>query len=259
MAGQKVQTRAEEAERDVSESNLTISEFDTENEPFFTGWFRVNGILYYFNNEQATGWSGIADDSVVYARAVPSGDSCTIEYTTTAPTYNTIKGGWYEDATGSASKRYITDAGRVGYLKMGKYDLNTYVYKHIKGSDRFNRFIKVCEDSTTDILATEDDIYKVQLSYGEDVYILDKFCQIRCESISSPVLTRIHEGIYKEPTRYIGMTRYDTAWGQANAAADIYEYYLNFSKGSATVSYELYLFGVATSVDNSGLYLRVER
>ena len=56
----------------------------------------VAGALYEFQAEEAlTGWAGIANSSVVYTYVVPAGVSCSATFSTTAPTWDTAKQGWY--------------------------------------------------------------------------------------------------------------------------------------------------------------------
>lgn len=165
--GSKVQTRAEEVERNYKESTIYIHEFDTELEPSFTGAFRVNGTLYSFSNETPTAasWATIKTagvDTQVYVKAVPSGDSCTLEYTTTAPTFDTEKLGWYSPTVGQENHRYITDSCEQGYLQFGAYldTTDLYVYKHIKGSGRNDRNI-ILNNSFVG-----DSLYKLKLGYN---------------------------------------------------------------------------------------------
>lgn len=173
--GSKVQTRAEEVERNYKESTIYIHEFDTELEPSFTGAFRVNGTLYSFSSETPTAasWATIKTagvDTQVYVKAVPSGDSCTLEYTTTAPTFDTSKLGWYSPTAGQENHRYITDSCEEGYLVFGAYldTTDLYVYKHIKGSGRVDRHVMIYNEATNSCVLTLDNLYKIDLAYNNN-------------------------------------------------------------------------------------------
>jgi hypothetical protein len=63
----------------------------------------VGGALYEFTAlESITGWAGIAPSNAVYIKVVPAGASCTVVFTTTAPTWSHAKQGWY-----NGNDRYI--------------------------------------------------------------------------------------------------------------------------------------------------------
>ena len=86
-------------------ANVSISEFNTTNEPALNGYIEVGQTLYYFNAEAITGWSGISNGTEVYMRCVPgTSPAITVEFTTTAPVWSSAKRGWYESGT---NKRYI--------------------------------------------------------------------------------------------------------------------------------------------------------
>jgi hypothetical protein len=58
----------------------------------------VGGTFYEFPTDEtavAGGWAGIATSSVVYMYVVPAGAAHTWIYSTTAPTWDTAKQGWY--------------------------------------------------------------------------------------------------------------------------------------------------------------------
>lgn len=64
----------------------------------------VGGALYKFTaNETIT---GSPSDGTVYIMIVPSGTTCTAQYTNTAPTWSDSKNGWYGTG-GSAGYRYL--------------------------------------------------------------------------------------------------------------------------------------------------------
>jgi len=76
----------------------------------------AGGIYQFTNNESISGWSGIANDSDVYIKLVPSGSSITAVFVTAAPTWSVAKVGWYD-----VNDRYI--GGLYKYTSGGDYKL----------------------------------------------------------------------------------------------------------------------------------------
>lgn len=76
---------------------ITIDEEDTTAEPEIqAGFVEVNGDVYEFSTaESISGWSGIANSTQAYIYIVPSGSSCTAQFSDTAPTFSTLKQGHY--------------------------------------------------------------------------------------------------------------------------------------------------------------------
>lgn len=243
--GSKIQDKAAEIERDYKESNIYISEFDTELEPTFSGTFRVNGTLYSFNNESATGWGLIPSDTVTYVRAVPSGNTCTLEYTNSAPTYDSAKLGWYGTGVGNENKRYITDQSEIGYLKLGKYDATTYVYKHIFGSGRLDRRLTIAKDDTIDFFETQDEVYKLNLAYGDNVITEAKNFKYDV-SVGRIVINDFQD----QP-----LSNYYQASHITGDTASIGGTLVNYSKGSSSVA----LSGANSTIQSGELVFRVER
>lgn len=65
----------------------------------------VNGALYEFETDEAIG--GSPSDGTVYIKLIPSGATCTAEFTNTAPIWDTEKQGWYSPTGGEESYRYL--------------------------------------------------------------------------------------------------------------------------------------------------------
>lgn len=102
---------------------VTIDEKLTDNEPEVQGGSRleINGDLYLFSSaESITGWSAVSDGTQAYIKFVPAGTSCTVEFTTTAPTWSDSKQGWYGTG-GAANDRYLYAVYRI--------DTSTYAHK----------------------------------------------------------------------------------------------------------------------------------
>jgi hypothetical protein len=58
----------------------------------------INASIYQFSADyapNASSWTAISSASNVFLKAIPSGTTCTVEYTTTAPTWSSSKKGWY--------------------------------------------------------------------------------------------------------------------------------------------------------------------
>jgi hypothetical protein len=92
----------------LGQMQLTLTNFDNDSEPQVHGVVEV-GEIYYRTTagaESIGGWSGIANDSTVYIRVIPdlATDTASFEFTTTAPTWDDAKQGWYESGT---NKRYV--------------------------------------------------------------------------------------------------------------------------------------------------------
>jgi hypothetical protein len=84
---------------------ISLTEYDTTAEPEIVAGSKVEvgGALYEFTVDEAgTGWGGIAVSTECYIALVPSGATVSWIYTTTAPTWNTEKQGWY-----SGANRYV--------------------------------------------------------------------------------------------------------------------------------------------------------
>jgi hypothetical protein len=85
--------------------SLSFTHFSDTSEPLLAAGSKVEigGALYEFTaDESITGWSGISVSSNVYVKLTVSGASVTAAFTTTAPTWDTAKQGWY-----SGSDRYV--------------------------------------------------------------------------------------------------------------------------------------------------------
>lgn len=83
----------------------TIDEYDTDAEPQIKAIssFGISGEIYTFETDESiTGWSGISVSTQAYIKILPSGSTCTAEFTSAAPTWDDTKQGWY-----NGTDRYI--------------------------------------------------------------------------------------------------------------------------------------------------------
>jgi len=92
---------------------VSISNYDNTSEPKVQAGavIEISQELYEFSSEETlTGWSGISDDTQAYIYFVPSGSSCTVIFSTTAPTWSDVKNGWYNGNNRALFAVYRTDA-----------------------------------------------------------------------------------------------------------------------------------------------------
>lgn len=79
----------------------------------------VAGALYEFQADEVESggtWAGIGNSNVVYVYVVPAGSSATFIYSTTAPTWDTAKQGWYNGTSRAVASLY-KDAGALYQAK----------------------------------------------------------------------------------------------------------------------------------------------
>lgn len=92
---------------------VSISNYDNTSEPKVQAGavIEISQELYEFGSEETlTGWSGISDSTQAYIYFVPSGTSCTVIFSTTAPTWNDAKNGWYNGNDRALYSVYRTSA-----------------------------------------------------------------------------------------------------------------------------------------------------
>jgi hypothetical protein len=91
--------------------------FDTSEPSIAAGSkVEIGGALYEFTGDEAgTGWAGIGVSNYVYMLLTPSGATVSWSYTTTAPTWDTAKQGWYTAANRVFGRLY-KDAAGTGYI-----------------------------------------------------------------------------------------------------------------------------------------------
>lgn len=80
---------------------ISMTHFTDTAEPSIAAGSKVEigGALYEFTgDETGTGWGGVAVSNIAYFLLTPSGASVAWSYTTTAPTWDTAKQGWYTGA-----------------------------------------------------------------------------------------------------------------------------------------------------------------
>ena len=90
----------------------SLTNFDNLLEPEIAAGSRAevaDALFYAAGNEAILNWAGIAVSNDVYIKLVPAGatpDTCTAEFTTTAPTWSDTKQGFYGIGA-NANHRYI--------------------------------------------------------------------------------------------------------------------------------------------------------
>jgi len=89
----------------------------------------IGGALFDADaNESITGWAGIANSSDVYIHLTVSGSSVTASFSTTAPTWDTAKQGWYsgsvrvigglyKDGSGNYARKWLYEEKQVASVK----------------------------------------------------------------------------------------------------------------------------------------------
>lgn len=106
MAGAQVSVVASAVEKQrLGYQAISLTNFGNTSEPQIAAGSKVeigSSLFEFTALESITGWSGIAVSSNVYIKLTVSGSSVTASFTTTAPTWDTAKQGWY-----SGSDRYI--------------------------------------------------------------------------------------------------------------------------------------------------------
>lgn len=92
-----------------------LTNWDTTAEPQVAAGsrFEVNSSFFEVpSNESITGWSGISNGAVAYVYATPSGSTATFSYSSTAPTWDSAKGGWF-NGTARALFRVLRTSATV--------------------------------------------------------------------------------------------------------------------------------------------------
>lgn len=110
---------------------LSLTEIDTTTEPEIAAGsiIDLNGSLVYFDADEAIG--GTASDGIVYVKLIYSSGAVTAEYTSTAPTFDTSKNGWYGMGA-SAGHRYVAKMIKADASYTGKmyYDSANMPYSY---------------------------------------------------------------------------------------------------------------------------------
>ncbi len=74
----------------------------------------VNGALFKFTSDEAIG--GSPSDGNVYIKLIPDEGLVTAEFTNTAPTWDTQKGGWYQPGTNNRYLNFTMHKSGSSYL-----------------------------------------------------------------------------------------------------------------------------------------------
>lgn len=86
---------------------MSLRNFGNPNEPKIAAGsvVELGGALFKCESDESiSGWSGISNDSDVYIKLVPSGQTATAAFTTAVPTWSDSKQGWYRYL---GNERYI--------------------------------------------------------------------------------------------------------------------------------------------------------
>lgn len=106
MAGSQIEIVANQIEAQrLGYQAISLTHYDDTSEPQIAEGSKVEigGALFEFSaNESITGWASIANSSDAYIKLTVSGSSVTASFTTSAPSWDTAKQGWY-----SGSDRYV--------------------------------------------------------------------------------------------------------------------------------------------------------
>lgn len=123
---------------------VSLTHFTDTAEPSIASGSKIeiSGALYEFTaDETGTGWGGIGASNTVYILLTPSGASVSWSYTTTAPTWDTAKqgfysgsnrviGGLYKDAGGLYTSKWLCDANcmqrtQKKTIEIGDWNMDT--------------------------------------------------------------------------------------------------------------------------------------
>ena len=104
-----------------------VIEVDTANKQIEEGAvLDINGGLYYTDSDttitdNGTAWGSISNDSVFYVYAVGGGTD-EFQYSTTAPSFDAPKGGWYNGNERAIVKAYKDGSGNFAEYGIYGYD-----------------------------------------------------------------------------------------------------------------------------------------
>ncbi len=101
---------------------VSLTNYDNDSEPEIAegSVIEINGALYAFDADEEIG--GSPSDGDVFIKIIPSGATCSAEFTNDEPEWDTLKGGWYEPGTNNRYLNFIMDKSGSSYLK--KNDLS---------------------------------------------------------------------------------------------------------------------------------------
>jgi len=106
MAGAQIEIVANQIEAQrLGYQAISLTHYEDTDEPQIAAGSKVEigGALFEFSgNESITGWGGIGNSTDVYIKLTVSGTSVTAAFTTSAPSWDTAKQGWYGGA-----ERYV--------------------------------------------------------------------------------------------------------------------------------------------------------
>lgn len=130
---------------------VSLTNYDTTGVPQIAAGsiVEVNGALYKFSSAETI--TGSPADGTVYIQIVPSGATCTAQYTNTVPTWSNAKQGFYGTG-GAATYRYleyqITKAGALySDKKRISYDDNV-IFDTVTSSNVYIGTLGVLSDAS---------------------------------------------------------------------------------------------------------------
>ncbi len=96
---------------------VSITNYDNDSEPEIAAgsMIEVNGALYEFDVDEEIG--GSPSDGDVFIKIIPSGVTCSAEFTNTEPEWDDEKGGWYEPLTNNRYLHFIMYKSGSSYLR----------------------------------------------------------------------------------------------------------------------------------------------
>ena len=125
---QSVMLTLDKAYKGLHQVSLTNYDTTAESQIAAGSVVECGGALFKFDSNESI--TGSPSDGTVYIRLVPSGDTITAEYTSTAPTWSDTKQGWYGTG-GDANKRYLnfilTKTGAVWFKTLQEFEATTLI------------------------------------------------------------------------------------------------------------------------------------
>jgi len=90
-----------------------LTNWDNTSEPLVAAGsrFELNGSFFeVITDEAILGWAGISDGATAYVYATPSGSTAAFSYSSTAPAWDSAKGGWFNGTARALFKLYRTSS-----------------------------------------------------------------------------------------------------------------------------------------------------
>lgn len=207
----------------------------------------ISQELYEFpSNETITGWSGISNSTQAYIKFVPSGATCTVVFTSSAPTWSDAKHGWY-----SSNDRYVY---AVYKDVSGNYqDISWIIKKEIHKQYNEAFFIDVVNASKVNTGQGDNELYAMDqdVETGDDVAFnstttsLNPFISTRSLTLTAGtgIGTLVPQGMYLIGTTGVSGTSIDVL----TALPSTWTGYGNLTAGQVLIS-----DGTSVRIKNGG-------